>query len=237
MRTVAFIFARGGSKGLLRKNVRTVSGVPLVVWAIRAAQACPEVDTVAVSTDDSEIAELSVEAGAEVPELRPPELATDDAPELSAWVHAVSWFSDQDGNPEFEEFVSVPATSPLRKPSDITRCIEAYRGGDCDIVITGSPSTHHPSFNMVQVGDDGLARLVDEFESPITRRQETQGMFDVSCVAYVTSPKYVLETPSVMAGRLRLVHIPRDRALDIDDSFDLRIAEFLSSSRDDIEWL
>ena len=167
MRTVAFVFARGGSKGIPRKNLRKVNGVPLVVWAVRAAQACPEVDTVVVSTDDREIAELSAGVGAEVPDLRPRELAGDETPELLAWVHAVSWFSDQNGNPEFDEFVSVPATSPLRQPSDITSCIQAFRAGGCDLVVTGSPSTHHPSFNMVQIGDDGLARLVAGSDTPM----------------------------------------------------------------------
>lgn len=226
--SIAFVFARGGSKGVPRKNLRVIGGVPLVVRAIDCAAQCPEIDAVVVSTDDEEIADVARRAGALVPELRPAHLATDNASELEAWRHAVGWFADADGQPTFDLFVSVPPTAPLRTPTDVRRCIAAYRERECDIVVTGTFAHRHPSFNMVEVAPDGLARLMMPRAGGVVRRQDAPPAYDLATVAYVCSAQHVLTTPSVLAGRVRLVEVDRVSAVDIDDELDLALAEVLS---------
>src|SRR4051794_39616334 len=120
-RTIAFVFARGGSKGVPRKNVRAVDGLPLIAYSIRTARASSLVERVIVSTDDEEIASVAREHGAEVPFMRPVHLASDDAPEWLAWRHAVETV----GASSFNTFLSVPATSPLRAVEDLDRTIGA----------------------------------------------------------------------------------------------------------------
>lgn len=226
--SIAFVFARGDSKGVLDKNLRTVGGVPLVVRAIRCAQQCAEIDVVAVSTDSQRIADLALDAGALVPTLRPAHLASDDSPELAAWRHAISWFTDDANQPGFELFVSVPPTAPLRRPEDLARCVAEYRRGGCDIVVTGTTARRHPSFNMVARGSDGLVNLLSPLPYGVVRRQDAPGAFDLATVAYVCSPQHVLTTESVLAGRVRLVEIAAERAIDIDDELDLAIANYLA---------
>lgn len=232
---LALVFARGGSKGLPRKNLRPLHGVPLIGRAIRAAHACDEVGRVVVSTDDEEIADTARRFGAEVPWLRPAELATDDASEWLAWRHAVTALASAEGGvPDI--LVSVSPTAPLRSPNDISRCIARFRQGDCDLVVTGSESRHHPAFNMVVVGDDGLARVSMTSAAPRARRQDVEhGMWDLTTVAYVTNPRYVLEADHLLSGRVALVAVPRERAIDIDDEFDFSVAECLlmRAERDD----
>ena len=111
MQTLAGIFARGGSKGVPRKNIRLLDGKPLIAYAIETARASRLIDRVIVSTDDEEIAQVAERCGAEVPFRRPPELARDDAPEWLSWQHAIRTVQPQDPALRLGCFVSVPATS------------------------------------------------------------------------------------------------------------------------------
>ena len=110
---VAVIFARGGSKGVMRKNIRPLAGKPLIAYAIEVARASRWIDQVVVSTDDPEIAAVAQHYGAEVPFMRPSELARDDSPEWLAWRHAIRTLGAGQGR-AIDVFVCVPATSPLR---------------------------------------------------------------------------------------------------------------------------
>lgn len=228
MTTIAFVFARGGSKGLERKNLRLLGGRPLIAHAVAAARSAASVDRVLVSTDDEEIAAVAAANGAEVPWLRPPELATDDAPEWLAWKHAVAEVERTDG--PFDEFVSVPTTSPLRTPDDIDACIGHFRGGAFDAVLSVRAAERNPWFNMIRFGPDGLARLCcGEGPSP-SRRQAAPPVFDITTVAYVLDPRFILEAGGFFEGRVGAVEIPRRRAIDIDDHLDLEIARCLFGS-------
>lgn len=226
-RAIAFVFARGGSKGVPGKNLRTVAGVPMIVRAIRTGQQCPGIERVVVSTDSEAIAEVAIAAGAEVPELRPTELASDTASELDAWKHAVGWFTGA-GGPDFDLFVSLPPTAPLRRPTTVSACIAKFQGGGFDIVVTGSTAHRHPAFNMVEVDSDGLAKLLMPRSSGLVRRQDAPPAFDLATVAYVSSPRWVLSTSAVLAGRVGLVEVDRAEALDIDDELDVAVANALA---------
>ena len=223
---VAFIFARGGSKGVPRKNVRLLGGMPSIAHSILQARNSRVIDRVVVSSDDSEIASVSKEYGAEVPFIRPAELARDDAPEWLAWQHALRAL-DNDGSSKVDVFVSLPPTSPLRALEDIEACVNTLMEGDADIVITVRPSERSPYFNMVTLNDEGVARLAIQPTEAITRRQDAPTTYDVTTVAYAARPEFVLSANSIFQGRVKAVIVPADRALDIDTELDFQFAEFV----------
>lgn len=217
-----------------RKNLRSVGGLSLLGRAVVTAQRTPGIDRVIVSTDDAEIAEHALDLGAEVPELRPGHLASDGASELDAWKHAIGWFSDRDGRPDFDTFVSLPPTAPLRTPDLVKGCIDLL-DADCDMVVTGSPSARHPAFNMVSQDENGLVTLASPPPSKLTRRQDVAPLYDLTTVAYVSRPSHVLAITSVLEGRVRMLAIDRRSAVDIDDEFDLEVARLLCDEETESE--
>lgn len=231
MKATAFIFARGGSKGLPGKNVRLFGGIPLIAWSISQAKAVDRINRVIVSTDSTEIAETALKFGAEVPFIRPEELARDDSPEWLAWRHAIKYLQENDGKlPDI--MVSVPATAPLRLPIDIENCLNEYEKGGADMIITVTDAHRSPYFNMVKKNDDGTVGLIIPPESIITRRQDAPMVYDMATVAYVANPKFVMNNNATFEGRVRAVHVPADRAIDIDTLLDFQIAEYLLSLRE-----
>jgi CMP-N-acetylneuraminic acid synthetase len=230
MSITAFIFARGGSKGLPQKNTRDFLGKPLIAWSIDHAKSVPRIDRVIVSTDSEEIAAVALAHGAEVPFLRPAELATDTSPEWFAWRHALQYLEDNE-NYSPEVMVSVPATSPLRHPADIDSCLDEYLKGDVDAVITVCDSHRNPWFNMVKPSTDGYISLVNTPENPIYRRQDAPVVFDMTTVAYVLRPQFVLESFGLFTGRIRAVTVPLSRSTDIDTFLDFEFSEYLMKTR------
>jgi CMP-N-acetylneuraminic acid synthetase len=222
------IFARGGSKGVPRKNLRPLAGRPLIVHAIESALASELIDRVIVSTDDAEIASVAKQYGAEVPFVRPAELAGDQSPEWLAWQHALRTLA-QESNDAVDIFVSIPATAPLRAVSDIDACIRALQESDADIVITVKLADRSPYFNMVTLDAESNAQLVIRPQGSIHRRQDAPVVYDVTTVAYATRPEFVLSANSIFDGKVRAVVVPAERALDIDTELDFQFAEFLLS--------
>lgn len=231
MSTVAFIFARGGSKGLPGKNIRPLAGKPLIAWSIEQTLAVKRIERVIVSTDSEEIASVAREYGAEVPFMRPMELSGDDSPEWLAWRHALTHVRDTSGAAP-ETMVVVPATAPLRMPVDIENCLDEYERGDAEIVITVSDAHRNPYFNMVKRNSDGTVGLVIPPTSAVVRRQDAPQVYDMTTVCYVAKSEYVMTNDSIFGGRVRAVQIPIERAIDIDSLLDFQIAEKLLSLRE-----
>lgn len=231
MKATAFIFARGESKGLPGKNIRLLGGKPLIAWSIEHALAVKRIERVIVSTDSEEIAAVAREYGAEVPFIRPAELARDDSPEWLAWRHALNYLLDRNGALP-EVMVSVPTTGPLRLPLDIENCLDEYEKGDADMVVTVSDAHRSPYFNMVKANADGTVGLVNPPQSNIARRQDAPAVFDMATIAYVVRPEFVMTHNAVFEGRVRAVHVPTERAIDIDTLLDFQIAESLLNIRE-----
>jgi N-acylneuraminate cytidylyltransferase len=181
------------------------------------------VSRVVVSTDDEEIAEISRRAGADVPFLRPPELASDNAPEWLSWQHAIRTIREQ--GESVDVFLSLPPTSPLRIPHDVDCCIDALLGNQAEIVISVREAERSPYFNMVRRDADGVCHLA--MDGRLHRRQDAPELFDITTVAYVARADFVMSSARIFDGRVRAVLIPRERALDIDTHFDMLIAEAL----------
>jgi N-acylneuraminate cytidylyltransferase len=218
----AFIFARGGSKGVPGKNIRNLDGKPLLAHSILMAQSIDKISRVFVSTDDQDIADIGDKYGAEIIK-RPLELAQDDSPEWLAWLHAVEWLESR--NEFFDCFVSLPTTSPLRNKVDVTNCIGVL-DEETDIVITTTDTARSPYFNMVKE-KDGYSRLIMESDSGYVRRQDVPKVYDMTTVAYVTRPDFIKKNSKIFDGRVKSVLIPKERAIDIDNEIDFKMAEIL----------
>jgi CMP-N-acetylneuraminic acid synthetase len=226
MKTFAFIFARGGSKGVPGKNIRDLGGKPLLAHSIKIAQEINEISRIFVSTDDQEIANVGIEYGAEIIK-RPAKLAQDDSPEWHAWRHAIKWAEDKGIN--FDIFLSLPTTAPLRNEKDIIKCLKNL-DEDTDIVVTMTETTRSPWFNMVRE-EDGYLKFVVEDEMHYNRRQDTPRIYDMTTVAYVTRTPFIRKASRVFDGRVKGVLIPPERALDIDTELDFSFAEFLMAQK------
>lgn len=231
MKAVAFIFARGGSKGLPGKNIRPFGGRPLIAWSIEHAFSIKRIARVIVSTDSEEIAAVARDCGAEVPFIRPAELALDNSSEWLAWRHALNFLRETTGELP-EVMLSVPTTAPLRLALDIENCLDEYEKGGADMVITVTDAHRSPYFNMVKADVDGTVGLVIPPNTAISRRQDAPVVFDMATVAYVASTKFVMSHNSIFEGRVRAVNIPSERAIDIDTLLDFQMAEFLLSVRE-----
>ena len=229
MKTFAFIFARGGSKGLPKKNILDLGGLPLIAHSILSAKKNLMIDDIFVSTDSSEIEDVAYSYKAKVIK-RPKELAQDESSEWLAWIHAVNFLHEQ--GYEFNKFISLPATAPLRADEDITNCLLALKG-DVDVVITVTPANRNPSFNMVKRDTKGISELI--IKSNLVRRQDAPLVYDMATVAYVTTPKYILNAKNLFEGNTYSVIIPKDRAVDIDDEVDFILAERLFERRNDFK--
>ena len=227
MNYIVLICARGGSKGLPGKNIRPLNGTPLIGWSIKIAKEIERVSRVIVSTDSKEIAKIALEYGAEVPFIRPENLALDNSPEWSVWRHAINYLENQQSE-KIDALVVLPVTAPLRSIRDVNKCIDLFEKGGTDSVITVSESNRNPYFNMTSNDSKGYSSLVIQSDKGITRRQDAPEVFDMATVAYVVDTNFIKEFNGIFEGRVKNVVIPRERAVDIDNMIDFKIAECLS---------
>ncbi|MEK9702699.1 MAG: acylneuraminate cytidylyltransferase family protein, partial [Deltaproteobacteria bacterium] len=215
MRTFAFVFARGGSKGIPRKNLQLLDGKPLLAWSIEMGQSLSEVEQVFVSTEDAEIANIANSFGTEVIK-RPKDLAKDTSPEWLAWQHAIEWVQERLG--PFDRFLSLPPTAPLRSKDDVQKCLDLL-DEYTDVVTTMTPATRSPWFNMVCEDEFGHLKLL--VEGNFARRQDAPVGYDMTTVAYVLRSEFVMNHHRLWEGRVKGVVIPNERAIDIDTPMDL----------------
>lgn len=228
MKNYAFIFARGGSKGLPGKNIKPLAGKPLLHYSIDSALVAPSIEQVFVSTDDAEIAQVARNGGAIVID-RPAELASDTSPEWLSWRHAIEWVRANYG--DFDGFISLPATAPLRAVSDIENAIEQRMSVGADICISVTPASRSPFFNMVKQTDSGMVELVIKPQGEVARRQDAPAVFDITTVVYATTPEFVLNHYGLFSGNVTSIEVPKERAVDIDDIYDFMLAEAIVGGR------
>jgi CMP-N,N'-diacetyllegionaminic acid synthase len=204
--------ARGGSKGLHRKNALPLAGIPLVVRAVRAAAQAETVTRTVVSTDDAEIAALARAEGAEVI-ARPPELSDDESRTEQALQHAL----DQVGG-SFDYVVTLEPTSPLRTAATIDLCVRLADEREAGSIVT-----------VVEVLDN-LGRLVDgQFEpldpSAPRRRQDRAPLYREVGTVYVTRTSSLLRTGAVLSAPVHAVIVDAEEGIDINTPLDFTVAE------------
>lgn len=206
--------------------MRLLGGKPLIGWSIEHARAVKRIERVIVSTDCQEIADVARQHGAEVPFMRPKKLALDDSPEWLAWQHALNYLKETEGIfPKV--MISIPTTAPLRSVIDLNNCLDEYeKNDDVDVVVTVKEAARSPYFNMVKRNSDGTVALVVSPSTTLTRRQDSPSVYDMATVAYVLRPEFVMTHQSLFDGKVRAVHVPLERAIDIDTLIDFKMAEF-----------
>ena len=219
MKTVAIIPARGGSKGIPRKNIRLIAGKPLIAWSIEAALSSSLLDRVIVSTDDEEIAEIARSFGADVPFLRPAEMARDETPTLDTVLHALEQGID------CEAVLLLQPTSPLRSTTDIDSCLSlAELHGYPSVVSVCEPDTH-PDWTYLAKPDLTLERYSSR--SVATRRQDLPPVIALNGALYYSLTRWLKLHGSFVTSQTRAYSMPRERSIDIDSPLDWRIAEML----------
>lgn len=219
MKTLALIPARGGSKGIPGKNIKSIAGKPLIAWTIEAALCSRLAASVVVSTDDEAIAEVSRAAGAQVPFLRPRSLATDTSPGIDTVFHAFEQL------PEFDAVMLLQPTSPLRSAGDIDECLNMAQSGDLDSVVSVAACETHPAWTYSLDGAGRLQPLLPG--STATRRQDLPDAFALNGALYFARRPWLLARRALVAEDTRAYPMPVERSLDIDTPWDWRIAEFL----------
>jgi len=221
-RIFCFIFARGGSKGIPKKNLLKIGGISLLGHSIKISQQFEKIEKTFVSTDCKEIAEEAAKYGAEIIN-RPKEIAKDNSPEWEAWQHAKNYATKKYGL--FQIFLSLPTTSPLRNLKDIENCIDVIENTKANCVITMSKSRRSPWFNMVKRKNNEV-KLVLHSED-IFRRQDSPECFDMTTVAYALKTDFLSESKSIWDGKVHGVEVPEERSIDIDTFLDYKIANYL----------
>ena len=221
-KTFAFVFARGGSKGLPGKNLLPIAGHPMLVHGINIAHQLEEVSSVFVSTDCPKIANVANTYGAKII-MRPAHLASDTASEWLAWQHAIQHVQANHG--DFERFLSLPPTAPCRCIDDVQRCLDALTS-DVDLALTTTASQRNPWFNMVTNDLNEYLELVND-GNPIKRRQDAPKCFDIATVAYASRPEFIMKAGAIWDGKVRGIEVPYERAIDIDTPVDYAIARFI----------
>jgi CMP-N-acetylneuraminic acid synthetase len=231
---LALITARGGSQGIIRKNVRVVGGRPLIAWSIAAAQAAPSVGRIVVSTDDDEIAAVSREYGAEVPFRRPADLARDDSSHMAVVVHAVEWLADHDGyRPRY--VLLLQPTSPLRTAEDIETAVRLAEEKGADSIVSVSDAEHAHPFLARKLTADG--RLVDYLPAtpssgvPESRRQALPQAYFLNGAIYLTAREMLLRERSFQPERTWPYIMPTERSLQVDDLWELRVVDLILRDR------
>lgn len=221
--TIATICARGGSKGVPRKNVRPFAGKPLIAHTIEQALACPSIEAVYVSTDDDEIAAVAQECGACVPYRRPAELATDNAAKIPVIEHLVGYLEAQ--GRATAVVVDLQPTSPLRTQADLAAAIGL--ADQADLIVTVTEPSHNPYYSMVEVQPDGTLRVCKPAE--FVRRQDVPAVWGLNGSIYVWQRAALARAAAegFWSVGIRPSIMPRWRSVDIDDEFDFELAEWL----------
>lgn len=227
MKSLAIIPARGGSKGLKDKNILDFNGKPLIAWTIESALTSGAFDSVIVSTDSERIAEVSKQYGAEVPYLRPAELATDNALVKDVIIDVVNWIKKEKEG--FDSFCLLQPTSPLRKNFDIKRSKDLLSENSAGAVI-GVCESEFPieTINFLPEDNNMKDFLRDDLRSGFNR-QEKRVHYRINGAIYWSKIDYFINNMGFYNDETFAYIMPQERSVDIDSELDFAYAEFLST--------
>ena len=217
---LGIIPARGGSKGIPHKNIIDLCGKPLISYTIEAGLDSKYIDYLIVSTDSQKIAETSEKAGAEVPFMRPAELASDTAKTVDAVVHAIKTLKEK--GQEFDTLVLLQPTQPLRTADDIDRSIEIYIEQGCNPLASVSLVDDHPLL-IRSISEDKLMPLLNE--SSTCRRQDMPLYYRINGCIYINEINSISEKTSFNDNPVPYIMEP-SHSIDIDELRDLAVAEY-----------
>lgn len=228
MKRLCTICARGGSKGVKGKNIRTMLGKPLIAYSIEQAKASGLFEAIAVSSDSDIILEVSKEWGIKYLIKRPDELATDLAAKLPVIRHCVAEVERQKCC-VFDVIVDLDATSPLRSNEDILKTVALLEESGAGNVITAMPSRRSPYFNLVELNANGVAELSKPLKSVVVRRQDAPKCYDMNASIYVWKRQVLFESDTIFNKDTKLHVMPEEHSIDIDSELDFKFVEFIMS--------
>ncbi|MFD1020657.1 acylneuraminate cytidylyltransferase family protein [Thalassobacillus hwangdonensis] len=217
-KVLAIIPARGGSKGLSRKNIRLLHGKPLIAWTLEAAKSASSVDRAILSTDDEEIAKVARKYGADIPFMRPDHLAKDDSTSVDVVLHAL------DQLPGYEWVMLLQPTSPLRTAGDIDACMEKCLEHAADQAVSVCAAKQHPAW-MFHIEQECLIPVVQE-GSKVTRRQDLKPTYALNGAIYLTKAETIRQSKSFLYQPVPY-RMPKERSFDIDNELDLYMVDAL----------
>ncbi len=229
MNILCVIGARGGSKGLPGKNIRPLLGKPLIAWSIEQALATPEISRVVVSTDSPEIAAVAREYGADVPFMRPEELAQSETGKFQVWKHSLA-ACEAHYHEMYDAYVDLDCTSPLRDPEDISAAITQFinsREQGVDAVFSVCEARKNPYFNLVEADARGAMKISKSLPGKVLCRQNAPQVYEHVASIYVLDPGYIRNGDHLLDGYAEGYDIGQDKSLDVDCEFDFGLVEFL----------
>ncbi|MBB4803649.1 N-acylneuraminate cytidylyltransferase/CMP-N,N'-diacetyllegionaminic acid synthase [Flavobacterium nitrogenifigens] len=225
------ICCRGGSKGVLGKNIRPLKGIPLIVYTIDTAKKSKYISDLVVSSDSDEILNVAKENGIGKTLVRPKELATDTASKWPVFINAVEEYEKLSGK-KVTYIVDMDVTVPLKTTEDIDKAIElALQSPEIDVVITGYEPERNPYFNMMEIQETGFAEMVKKTAKPIVRRQDAPKVFSLTPAAYVIKKEALYNYQHWSEAKCMISEMPRERAVDIDTELDFKLIEFLLNEK------
>nr|BFD31180.1 acylneuraminate cytidylyltransferase family protein [Pigmentibacter ruber] len=218
---LGIITARGGSKGLIRKNILPFGNKPLLAWTIETAKNSKYIDRVILSTDCPEIKDVALQYSCEVPFIRPADLATDTATSADVISHVLNNIEG------FDYFVLLQPTSPLRSSNDIDSCIEKCINENAPSCISVCKSDIYPQL-MYSIEDKHVLKplLIGENQ---TRRQDMKNYYTLNGSVYVVDISFFKKHGIFITNHSICFEMPKERSIDIDDEFDFAIAELMLS--------
>jgi len=223
MRFLIVITARGGSKGIPKKNIRELCGKPLICYTLDVAMKLCPVDDICVSTDDEEIVSVVENYGVKVPFRRPAELSTDDAGQYDVVRHAYNYYLSL--GRKYDCIVLLQPTTPLRNVSDTKKQIDSFMP-DSDMVVSVCKASANPYFVLFEEDDKGF--LVKSREGNFKRRQDCPPVWQYNGSCYVINPDSLLRYNSFNEfKRIRKFVMSSADSVDIDDELDWDFCEFL----------
>jgi N-acylneuraminate cytidylyltransferase len=229
-RVLGLVLARGGSKGVPKKNVKLLAGQPLLAYTAQAALAAHRLARIIVSTDSAEVAEVARHWSLDVPFLRPSELAADNTPSLPVVQHAVAWLEAR--GECYDAICQLQPTSPLRARGEIDACIDLLdeRGADCVMTVVRLPEEHNPHWAYVE-DPAGFLHISTGEASPIPRRQELPPAYIRDGSVYVTRRDVVMSANSLYGSRVLGMVVDGAERVNIDRPEDFDRAEVLLRRR------
>ena len=224
---IGLIPARGGSKGIPHKNIYSINNKPLIAYSIEAGlkardQGC--LDKVVVSTDDKEIAEIALAYGAEVPFIRPAELALDTSKSVDCMIHAVHFFSDM--GIEYDTMVLLQPTSPLRIAEDIVEAIKIYDQEKVDSLVSCYKEESISEYNSYYL-DGNIGMPLNEGHKLGKRRQDIPSLYVRNGAIFITDVAYMLKTKLIISDNPAIYVMPQERSANVDTFYDLKLAEWM----------
>jgi CMP-N,N'-diacetyllegionaminic acid synthase len=227
--TVAIIHARGGSKRIPLKNIKHLAGKPLISYMIRAAKSARRIDRVIVSTDHQEIARISKEYGAEVPFIRPPEIAEDVASELVTQ-HAVRYLEDEEDY-AVDIAVTMQPTTPFCTASDIDGAVQMLIESGADSVVSACEVHERPEWMFYSDADGFAGKFIGSgMSGDIGISQKLPRLYVPNGGIYATRRDVLFTENSIFGKRIKLWIMSRERSVDIDEPIDFEFAELLAKN-------